>query len=169
MTNTPPQLVEKASQMIKNCIETNIAAALQLVRNDHTDQLVNTNPPQAYFFYETSKALRTPAVFIIADSMDFKLEERMANHINAETFFKISVVIEDRAEDYLTIKAWRYQAALHHVLNQTEIEDTTANVKIVITVREARFSPVFTDSGTQPNNFRKEVSLDCKVEHYENF
>lgn len=164
-----PQLVERSSLLIKNYIIANIDAALAQVRNDRPDALVGTSTPQAYFFFETANAYRTPAIFIIADNIDFRKTVQGANHISAMTTYKISVVVEDRAEEYLTTKAWRYQAALHLVLDQTEITDVPDNVKIVIVVTQASFSPTFTSAGTQPNNFRKEILLNCEVYHYENF
>lgn len=163
------QLVETSSRLIRDCIKANIAAELAALRTDRSDNSVGTEIPQNYFFYENANVYRSPAIFIIADTMDFRKTEMGANHINARTLYKVSAVIEDRSEDYLTIKAWRYQAVLHEILDQTELEDTVENVKIVITVSEATFSPTFTTSGTQPNNFRKEVLLNCEVYHFENF
>lgn len=163
------QLVERASLMIRDSLKQKMPSALSGVRTDRADAIVSTPVPGDYFFYESAAAYRTPAVFIIAGDIDFRKEELGANFVDATIHYNISVVIEDRSEDYLTIKAWRYQAALYECLDQVALEDTVNNVKVTTVVKQATFSPIFTTAGTAPNNFRKEIVLECDAYQYENF
>jgi hypothetical protein len=163
------KLAEVATNLIIARIKSEIAAALADVRTDRVDGKVSTEVPRNYFIYEKAIGFQAPAVFVICQEMDFRKAERGANHINAVSRFGVSVLIEDIDCDRLTIKAWRYQAALHKILDQTHLDDVDETMKIVVKVNNASFSPVFTNAGESPNNFRKEVVLNCDVEHYESF
>lgn len=161
-------LVETASTLIRDNIKANISTALGNIRTDRADAFVTTEIPQSYYFYE-AQGYRSPVVFIIADNINFRKEERGANFISATIRYNISVLIEDRTEPYLTTKAWRYQAALHEVLDQTQLADSGSKIKVITIVKRATFSPTFTKSGESPALFRKEVLLECDAEIYENF
>lgn len=167
---TTRNLAEVASVMIRDCIKANISAALAGVRTLHPGGKVTTEDPVNYFFFEKAQAFQCPAVFIICQDIDFRKEEMRANHVNAKDNFGISILIEDKDQEALTIKAWRYQAALHEILDERQLTiETPNNIKLVIEVVRATFSPIFTTAGAEPNNFRKEILLDCDVYHYENF
>jgi len=164
------QLVETDVDLIQAQIKNNIAAALAAVRSQRNDPVVTTEPPRDYYIYPKPKGYRTPAVFIIPDRLEFMKHERGANHINAVSRINITVLIEDKHADLIAIKAWRYQAALHEVLDQVSLTSSDERVKITVVVTNAAFSPLYsnTDDPSAPNAvFRKEISLECEVQHYE--
>lgn len=165
------RLIETTVKLIKTAIETNIASKLAAVSTDRNDFVVPLPPPESYFFYPRAAGYRPPAVFIIAEGFD-KEKPRGANHISAKVDVHVNVVIEELNRDNLLLSAWRYQAALDEILDQTELEDSAQKVKIVILVSKCEFSPEYTESDDPENSmavFRKEVSLQLEVHHFEGF
>jgi hypothetical protein len=174
--NATKFLVEFAVDVISKKIQDDISTALLDTETLHSAGLTATQPinlscepPRSYFIYETPLTFRAPAVFLIADSIDFR-KERGANFIDAALKLYCSVVIEDKDADRLTRKAWRYQAALNQVLDQSILTIPGYQFKMVVKVTDAAFSPI-ASLPTDPNDrsavFRKEVSLTLTVENYE--
>lgn len=162
-------LTESTVTMIRDYIKDNISTALADMRLERGDKKVQTAPPKSYFIYEGAKGLTPPAVFILADSVDL-LKSQGPNAIMANVKVNISAVIEDTKEDHLTIKAYRYQDALFEILDQAQILSIDGNIKLVVIVQNAIFSPIFTqdtDKKSDVNAFRKEVVLQCDVRHFE--
>lgn len=164
-------LAEIAVREIESLIKSEIVDVLAALRTDRGDAKVSTEPPQSYFIYEEAKGYRTPAVFIIARNIDFQKENYQANHITAKVDVGVSVLVEDKEKDKLTIKAWRYQAALLEILDQKIILVTGDKAKLFLIVKSADFSPVFTIEGTKGSHgvFRKEVALTLEVQQRESF
>lgn len=165
------KLTEGTVNLLTDCIKTNIAAALTAVQAD-SDHSVTTEPPKTYFIYAGAVGFRTPAVFVIADDMDFKQQERQANFINAMLRVNVTILVEDRNSELLTRRCWRYQSALHSVLDETQLTSSDNKLKIVSVVRRASYSPTYSktvDKNSPEAVFRKEVLIECDVEHYENY
>lgn len=165
-------LAEKTCELMIQRIKDNISTALAEVSDLWGDNQVALGVPRQYFVYE-AKGFMAPAVFVIADSMDFQLQ-RGANFICATVQVNVSVVVENKDLNNLTRQAYRYQAAIHKILAQEPIIGLDAQnnprVKITTKVERAEFSPIFTDSQEENNPkgvFRKEVWLSCSVEHWE--
>ncbi len=164
------QLVETDIMLMKAYMKANMPQALADVRTQRADKLVTTEPPTDYYIYPKAQGYRTPCVFIIPERIDFKKTERQANFIDGITRVNVTVLIEDRDAERLYIKAWRYQAALQGILDGTQLTSADQRVKITIVVMNAAFSPLYSTSQdpSAPNAvFRKEVSLECDVYHYE--
>lgn len=164
-------IIESTVRLLQDHIRSNLAAALSDVRVERAEPIVTTEPPQrdSYFIYERAVGYKTPAVFIIADNLDM-MKQDGPNSIMALVKIRVSVVVEDLKADHCTIKAWRYQDALFEVLEQAQIVSQNSDVKIVVIVQGATFSPVFTsdqDAKSPRNTFRKEVVLDLDVRHFE--
>lgn len=174
--NSTKFLAEIAVDVIIKKIQDEISVALLETEQLHSAILSATppinlscEPPRSYFIYETPLTFRAPAVFLIADSIDFR-KERNANFTDAAFKLYCSVVIEDKDAERLTRKAWRYQAALTQVLDQAILTNPSYTFKMVVKVTDAAFSPI-ASLPTDPNDrsavFRKEVSLTLTVENYE--
>lgn len=163
-------LIETDVKLIVAHLTANMPAELAAVSADHPDKSVPLSAPRAYYIYEPSAAFQAPAIFVIADSMDFRLQEKGANFIDALSRINATVVIEAKESDQLAIASWRYQAAMHKLLAQTRLTSADEKVVIVIKVVRASFSPVYTTAqqkGNPQGVFRKEVLLELDVEHYE--
>lgn len=165
-----PYLAEGDILLISSYIKSNIAASLANVRGLWNDAKVTTEPPQDYFIYQKPQGYRLPAVFVIHQQMDFRIAEQKANFINGKSQIDVSVVVEDKDEFLLTIKAFRYQQALHQVLDQAQIISGDNNLKLIVVVYRHTFSPHWAakEDGSDDVNFRREVVLECQVEHLEN-
>lgn len=162
-------LVETDVNLIIAQIKSAIPAALQSIRDDRADGKVTTIVPKLYYISDQNIGYQSPAVFVIADNLDFRLSGGQ-NFIDALVRINVSVVVEDLNTDLLTIKAYRYQAALFDCLNQVSLTNEDQTVKLIIKVESATFSPVYTDAqkkGDAKEVFRKEVLLRLEVEHYE--
>jgi hypothetical protein len=168
-----PWLTEKTVSLIQDQIKAGIAGALASVRAQRADKAVSTEPPptQSYFIFEGAKAYRCPAIFMIADSMDMHNADRGANFIAARARIIVSVIVEDRRQDLLTLKAWRYQAALHQLLHLATLTTADQKVRVETKVERVLYSHEFTDAvdkDVPQGVFRKEVALHLDAEHFEN-
>jgi len=164
------KLTEGAVDLLIDYINTNISAALDAVSGTYTDGIGLENP-QEYFIYPKARGLQPPCVFVIADDMDFKIAENKSNFVNAEDRINVSLIAEDTNEERLTRKVYRYQSALHMVLDEANIvsSDNLLSLKVVV------YSTAISDTYGRPEDkgegghFRKEVMLRCRVAHFENF
>lgn len=164
-----PQLVEITRDLVTDKLKSDINAALAEVRISRNDPIVTTEPPRSWFIFDGAHTYQCPAIFTVVDRMDFPEEKNGPNHVNAIVKMFVSVVIEDREADRLTLKSERYQAALFKVLHWTTLEDQPKNVKIFIRVTSCQFSPLYTKPrGGNMAEFRKEVALELEINHYEN-
>jgi len=163
-------LAEISTTLLLDYIQNNIEAALGKVSIDRADNLVSLEKPKSYFYYSNIKGLQLPAIIAIAEDIDFRKKEKQANFINAIIRTNVVCLVEDIDTKKLQLKAWRYQAALHEILDQAEIENSAKTVKDIIVITSARFSPTYTESDN-PNDgrsiFRKEALLELEINHYE--
>lgn len=158
-------ILESTVYAIKDQIENNIATYLGEVRSARTDGKVTTEPPKSYFVFEDSATYKSPAVFIIADNVDYQTS-RGQNHINAKVTVYVSLVIEDRTQNLLTLKAWRYQDALHKCLDRQHL--ISGPVQNIVKVIRAELSRDQSKKMSSTETiFRKEIMLTLDVEHYQ--
>ena len=163
------QLVETTRDLVLDAIKAQIATKLAGIRIDRNDPIVTTEPPRSYFIFDGAHTYQCPAVFAVVDSMDFPEDATGANHVNAIVKMYVSVVIEDREADRLTIKSERYQAALFEILHWTTLQDVPKNLRIWTRVVSCQFSPLYTKKrGGNMAEFRKEVSSELEIKHFEN-
>ncbi len=164
------QFTEKARALILAQIKTNIAAELALVRSERSDPVVNAQPPKSYFIFDGAHTYQCPAIFVVADSAEIPEDNTGANMITAVFKFYVSAVVEGQDAAGLTILAERYQAALFKILHWKNLLDSSLNVKDWVRVVRFQFSPLYTKTrkGENMGEFRKEVSLELEVKHYEN-
>jgi len=161
-------LSEITRDLVLNQIKTTIAASLAEIRSDRDDAVVSTEPPKSYFIYAPAASYRCPAIFVVVDRMDFKQFDAGANFVPATVTMYVSVLVEDKDETLLTIKADRYYTAIHQSINQKNITSADDLVKISIKVMSAQFGEFWKFKGDSPQGmFRKEVRLTLNVEHYE--
>lgn len=159
---------EIAVDLIQTQVQNGIAQALSNVRTERNDPIVTTEPPREYFIYPNANVYRPPAVFTIFESQKI-LTSNGGNHINAVDSIVVAVVVEDRLERLLTIKAWRYQAALMQCLHLVNLTNSGGGLKLFSRVDSCEFSPIVNLKG--PNGeqiFRKEMGLRLLVDHIEN-
>ena len=163
-------LIEKTVELVENTVRNNIAAALAEVSTDRADNLVSLETPYSYFRFPSARAFRAPAVFTIAEELDFRLPQGQ-NFIGASARISVAIICEDKDHFLLTQKVWRYQAALTKVLWNTAVLSSDNRVKIVCKVVRNTFSSIFPRDRREDDSeevFRKEVVCDLEVEHYEN-
>ena len=163
------QLVEDTLSLIVTELKSSMPAALSDIRTNRADAKVTTEPPRDYFIYETAKGYKTPAVFVVPRDIDFMREQRGSNFISSIVRIYVAALIEDIKEENLTIKSYRYQAALHQVLEQLRLDDVGNDVSILVIVKRAGFSGIEgrKNPATNEDIFRREVVLECDVEHWE--
>lgn len=163
------RLTETTVKLIRDHIRTNIGSVISSIESELTEKRTSFEVPRQYFFIEQQSIYQTPAVFIVPSGIDFQKSERKPNFINANVNIQCTVVVEDKDVDLLAIKGFRYMAALQEVLDQVELVSTDGDVKIVVKVVDAAFSPVYTasDKGSTRADFRHEVSLSLEVNHWE--
>ena len=165
-------LSEQTVGLLQTAIKSGMPAALAAVRAQRADALVTTEAPgsESYFIYEGAKAYRCPAIFTVIDSTDILNKDNGANYIAARSRVIVSVVVEDRKQDLLVKKAWRYQSALHSILHLASLTSSDSRVRIESKVERVLFGREFSDAEDKdiPSGvFRKEVALHLEVEHHE--
>lgn len=158
----PHLLTLKVIQAIKAELEALMPQALLDQAPEQSVQ-VTLEPPRSYFIYESAIAYRTPALFIVAERIDFRKAELAANHLNYRARVNVTAIIEDKDAERLYTKAYVYQAAMHSLLDQRELTSTPLSMKIYSVVQTAEFSPLLSQIAKDANApgaiFRKEVSL----------
>lgn len=160
-------LLESTITNIETQIKSNIANYLGEVRTSRTDAKVTTEPPVEYFIYSPAIGYKTPAIFTIADSIDYRLSNGQ-NHINALIRVYVSCVVEDRNQTNLTLKVFKYHDALHKCLDRQHLIDGANRVQNIIKVTRADISSTQTQKMSSVDGpFRKEIMLTLEVEHYE--
>jgi hypothetical protein len=163
------KLIESTVLMIEAHIQSNIVAALVEVSTDRADNLVSMEPPASYFRFPSAVGYRSPAVFIIAEEMDMRLSGGQ-NFVQALANVNVAVLVEDKDYYALTLKAWRYQAALVKLLHEVQL-DSVDGVRLVSKVGRISFSSIYPGDRREDDPdeiFRKEVVVELDVEHYEN-
>ena len=164
------KLAETTIELIKVYIRANLGAALAEVWNDRNDGRVTLETPSEYFIYVPTHAYRRPAIIITCNDFNFRLPSG-PNFINALARVNVELVVQDRDSNSLTIKTWRYQAALVKLLDNAELTTTDNSVKIVTKVIATPFSGDGTMEERDPQDpiavFAKGVQIELDVEHYE--
>ena len=161
---------EIATDLIQTQIKNTIVTALASLRAERNDPIVTTEPPREYFIYPTTNVYRPPAIFTIFEHQQIKNLKSDGNHINAIDSIVVACVVEDRLERLLTIKAWRYQAALMQCLHLVSLTNADGNVRLFSKVESCEFSAIVNLKGknAQDSVFRKEMALRLSVDHIEN-
>jgi len=151
---------------IMNYLKTNLPTCLSDLNQERDDNKASVEAPKSYFPWEVAHAYRCPAIFVIDQDVDMRLEAG-SNFIQASHDLIVSAVLEDRTEELLQKKCWRYQDAIYACLNNVSIILEDSNVLLKPKIRRFYFSEQFSEKGEQLN-FRKEVAAQLEVEHYEN-
>lgn len=162
-------LVESACDAIIDQLKAALPAALVDIRANRGDNLVTMEPPRDYFVYPKAKGYRTPAVFVIGDRIDFLKAQKGANHVNAAVRVNVTVLVEDKDAERLMRKSYRYQAAMHQVLDQQPLMTSDNQARLTIVVQNASFSGLYSnmEAGSPAAVFRQEIALECDVFDYE--
>jgi hypothetical protein len=164
-------LVETAVSLVNSQIQANIQAALTDIRINRGDNKVTMEVPRDYYIYPKAQGFRTPAVFVIGDRIDFQKREKGANHLNMDVKLFVTVLIEDKDAERLTLKAYRYQAALHQILDQVQLSSADNKSKLTVVITNAAFSALYSKAADDPSGvasvYRKEVSLELDCYMYE--
>ena len=168
------QLTETAVTLIVQYLRTNINAALQAIALIHPDDLVTLEPPpsSSYFPFEKAHGYQCPAIFVVDDGMDFRQAEKGANYIDALLAVNVTVKVEDSDMTLLTMKAWRYQAALQSLLDQTPLASLDGKVKLYSKVKGIKPSGTYTYGNSEEDEtatFFKEYTLNLAIDFFENF
>jgi hypothetical protein len=160
------KVVESSIVLIRDYLKANMPQALIDVRTDRVDGAVTTEPPKNYFIYTPASGYQAPAVFVVAESVDFKLN-RGQNHVNATVRVLCSVVVEDKDAEKLEIKLFRYHDAIHHLLDNLHLDDTAHELRCIVKVVTSDFGQGLRTQSAIETIFRKEVMFTLEVEHYE--
>ncbi len=161
---------EIAVDLIQTHIQATISTALANVRAARSNAVVTTEAPKEYFIYPTANVYRPPAVFTIFEHQTIKNLNSDGNFINAVDQIVVACVVEDRLEKLLTIKSWRYQAALMQCLHEVNLTNSGGGLKLFCKVDSCEFSAIvnLTGKNGQEQLFRKEIGMRLSVDHIEN-
>lgn len=164
-------LTETTVRLIEDTIRQNINAALDAVNTISIDQPRIFLPDiKNYYYSPKNSAYDLPALYIIPVTVDFRKQEKGANFIDAKYTINVSIEVEEKNTDNLAVLCWRFQAALHEILDDAQLTNADQTVKLVSKVTRAEFSPTYTDSqksGSQTGVFRQEALLVLEVDHFE--
>lgn len=163
-------LVETVVKGIEDLLKSNLPTALTDIRINRNDAFVTLEPPRDYFIYPKAQGYRTPCVFIIGDRIEFQKIQKAANHINASVRVNLTCLVEDKDAERLMIKSYRYQAAIHEVLDQIQFMSTDGKAKTTVIIESAIFSPLYSNAGEVGNPqavFRREIGLELNCQLFE--
>lgn len=164
-------LTETTVRLIENHIRTNIGAALDAVNSISTESPRIFLPnPKAFYYTPKQTVYDLPAIYIVPVSVNYRKELLQANFIDALVEMNVAVEVEEKDTDRLAVLSWRYGAALHEILDDTQLINSADTVKIVSKVVRAEFSAIYTDAqkpGSASGVFRKEALLVLEIDHFE--
>jgi hypothetical protein len=162
-------LVESACDAIIAKLQTDLPLALSDIRANRADNLVTMEPPRDYYVYPKAQGYRTPAVFVIGDRIDFMKAQHGANHVNAAIRVNVTVLVEDKDAERLMRKSYRYQAAMHQVLDQAALMTLDNQARLTLVVQNASFSALYSnlEAGNPNAVFRQEIALELDVYDFE--
>lgn len=162
------KLIEGATDQIIAYLKANLPAAISSVSALYSDG-IDLSPVAQWMIYPKVQGFDLPVVFVIADDQDFNIQKNSANFIAATDHFKISIVVDEVDEERLTRRAYRYQSALHSVLDGATMVSSDNLLVLKSVVYRASFSDVWQAKESESGGkFRKEVVLECNIEHFEN-
>lgn len=170
--NQVKNLIEPATDLLVDYIQTNIGTALAAVRterNSTVDLGIPTPVFQQYFIYRNYSAFPAPALFVVCDDMDFH-KERGANFICSVARYTFAAISEGQTTEIVARANWRYQTALCRLLDNLSLTSTDGSLKIVVVVKNADFSEeydVSQQAGNAAKRWRKECHLRCDVNIFE--
>ena len=164
------KLAEITITMIAEYLQANFVNALNQVWLDRPDKRSTMEAPVNYFIYDPTHAYRRPAIILLCPNFDFRLSTG-PNFINALAKVNVEAVVQDRDKESLTIKTWRYQCAMVHMLDNLELTYPDGSVKIICKVISTPFSGDGAVEEREPGDavgvFAKGVMVELDVEHYE--
>ena len=162
-------LVELACDLIITKLKTELPTELNDIRSNRADNLVTMEAPRDYYIYPRAKGYRTPAVFVIGDRIDFMKAQRGANHVNANVRVNVTILVEDKDAERLMRKSYRYQSAMHQVLDQAIMMTADNQARYTVVVQNASFSGLYSnlEAGDPQAVFRQEIALECDVINFE--
>lgn len=168
------RLTEAAQNLIIAELRLKLPNTLRDVQADWGDNLVSLEPPPfgSYFIYPQAQGYACPAIFVIDEGMDLRLDAMKSNFINGDASINVSMKVEDRDEFLTTKKAQRYQSALFEILNLAELDSADNLVKLKVTVKRLRQSPLYTIKNAEQDStktYYKEIALELKVDFFESF
>jgi hypothetical protein len=155
-------------------LQTNMDAALAAETAAFPDGIVPLVQPEAYFDYEEANPPQCPALYVIEDRIDYRLD-RGPNFISALAVFRCGIIVEDFRAKELTHAARRYANVLHGLLHGTKLDYTVSGsvkVRDILRVASTSFSDTFrknAEGSAESNPYRKEFVHEVEIEHYENF
>lgn len=163
--------------LIRNKIRDELAAALAQVSSAFPDGIASYEKPiEPVFLFSDTEVYRCPAIFLLVDSFDSQKQALGQNFILDRYTVICSCVVENlNSREAVTLLAYRYQAALRIVLDQSNLvynDGTADRVKIEVRVKSGQFSKEWINANTAASagrGFRKEIALALSVEHAENF
>ncbi len=165
-------LIEPSVDLILTLLKSRLPAELANVRavaNQTTNLGLATPPPKQFFWSKNLKALDPPTVYVIPQSIDFK-KDRGTNHVNATASFEVAVVCEAQTTQDVSRMCWRYQAALHKILDQARLTSADSALTLTCIPKGGEFGEEFDPSdkpGKASGVFRKGVLIRMDVEIYE--
>ena len=119
--------------------------------------------PSAFYKSEALEPKALPACFIIGDSSEHDLQAQnfaMQNH----TVF-VAILSEDKENDQLQRKTWRYAEALYRALHDVALQ---GNMRVLVEL--VSYSPTYGNSGDRENRqFRKDCTVRLKIKHFDRF
>jgi hypothetical protein len=163
------QLIEISVDAIIAKLKADLPAELATIRSARADNLVTMEAPRDYYVYPRAKGYRTPAVFVIGDRIDFQKDRKGANHVNAAVRINISFLVEDKDAERLVRKSYRYQAAVHKVLDQATLTSPEGSARMTLVIQNAAFSGLYSnlEPGDPQAVYRQEISLEVDCFQYE--
>lgn len=166
-------LADLIPQQIEAYLATNMASALSAESAAWPDGITPLVPPEQYYHYEEASPPQCPALYVLQDQIDYRLDAKGANHINALAIVRCGVIIEEFHQSDAARAARRWANVLHKILNEAVIDYSpsgTVLARQIVKVRRTMFSDTFKKdaaASSESGPWRKEFVHELEVEHYE--
>lgn len=160
-----PLLVESAVGSIQTLMRQQFNLNLAKVWNQFSDQtgVDRVNLPflddDRFFISEAIEPLKVPSVFIVADNSEHDLSAQNVAFQRHRVL--VAILVEAIEITQLVRTTWRYGDAAFLTLHDA----ATGNIKIL--VRRVNYSPIIARTTETGRQFRKDITLELEVLHFE--
>lgn len=159
----------RSTEIARNLIIAELKAQfpsfMATLRTDRGDQKVQTLVPQKYFISLESKGYKLPCVYVITGASNTRKEEG-ANYANESIDATISVLVDAKTSELVTIRSERYAMVMKKILDNCPLISSDNALRITTLVNRVDYSPIF-QSTRNAGPFEREAALICTIEAYE--
>lgn len=131
-------LMEGSINAVKNYLDTNMAAKLDLLDAEYADS-ITLDDIKTYYLAETLAIPELPAIYVLGDRTE--IEADGPTHVKGAHYISVAILVGDASNEVLRKRLYRYMRAVVELLRAARSDATFENAGLVFDTVE--FSPMY--------------------------